>query len=184
MNFVKNVLGYLLFAVIVNIVGYLYFFDGLDFPEYQSVKSIELPSVEPLYSAGGFIIDDPELDCMARNIFHEARNQSVDGQLAVAFVTLNRVNHAFYPNSVCEVVYEPFQFSWTQNNPNIDLSNPLELEAWAVARKVAEDVLHEKVSNPLYGVTHYHADYVKPDWSYQKVMVAQIDNHMFYKGTF
>lgn len=184
MNIVKNILGYLVFAVVVNIVGITYLFGDLEISEHQTVRVVNLPDTEPLYSGGRFLVDDPELDCMARNIFHEARNQSVDGQLAVAFVTLNRVQHADYPDSICEVVYQPYQFSWTITNPSVDLTNPIEKTAWTVAKKVATDVLNETVENPLHGVTHYHADYVTPDWSYQKVMVTQIDSHVFYQETF
>ena len=40
------------------------------------------------------------------NVFHEAKNQSVEGQIAVAEVVMNRVADTRYPNTVCEVVYQ------------------------------------------------------------------------------
>ena len=56
---------------------------------------------------------DPELICLAMNIYHEARNQSIAGQMAVALVTINRVNDHRYPNTICEVVMEgPTRVSW------------------------------------------------------------------------
>lgn len=49
---------------------------------------------------------DPDLYCMAQNIFFEAGTESYMGKVAVALVTMNRVNDARYPNSICEVVYQ------------------------------------------------------------------------------
>ena len=36
-------------------------------------------------------IDQEEVACLAINIYHEARGESSEGKIAVAFVTLNRV---------------------------------------------------------------------------------------------
>mgnify|MGYP001457922455 FL=1 len=52
------------------------------------------------------LIDDKAVTCMAKNIFFEAAVESTAGKLAVAQVTLNRVESKHYPNTVCEVVYE------------------------------------------------------------------------------
>ena len=50
--------------------------------------------------------------CMAKNIYFEARNESLQGKMAIALVTLQRVKDYRYPNTVCDVVYENKQFSW------------------------------------------------------------------------
>ena len=55
-----------------------------------------------------------EIDCLARNIYHEARGESLQGQIAVAAVTVNRVLTKGYPSSICQVVYQPYQFSWVK----------------------------------------------------------------------
>ena len=52
------------------------------------------------------VISQAEIECMAKNIYFEAAVESTAGQLAVAQVTLNRVKSSYYPNTVCEVVYE------------------------------------------------------------------------------
>ena len=41
-----------------------------------------------------------ELECMALNIYREAGNEPFEGKVAVAQVTLNRVDHPAFPNSV------------------------------------------------------------------------------------
>lgn len=53
------------------------------------------------------------LTCLAENVYHEARGESVEGQLAVALVTLGRTLFPEYPKDVCGVVYQKNQFSWT-----------------------------------------------------------------------
>ena len=71
-------------------------------------------------------------DCMTANIYHEARGESLKGQYAVAHVVMNRVHHEQFPNSVCEVVFQPKQFSWTHT---INDPRPTEYHAWSQARK-------------------------------------------------
>ena len=65
-----------------------------------------------------------EIECLAQNIYHEARSESTAGRMAVALVTLNRVKDQRFPNTICGVVkqtkYYPSgkidlhscQFSW------------------------------------------------------------------------
>ncbi len=52
-----------------------------------------------------------EWQCMLKNIYHEARGEGVEGMKAVALVTLNRAKQQ--NKTVCEVVYQRKQFSWT-----------------------------------------------------------------------
>ena len=47
-----------------------------------------------------------EVKCLAQNIYFEARDQKTKGQIAVALVTINRVESRRFPNTVCKVVYQ------------------------------------------------------------------------------
>lgn len=47
-----------------------------------------------------------EMYCMSLNIYYEARGESWKGKAGVAHVTLNRVKHPKYPNTICGVVLE------------------------------------------------------------------------------
>ena len=62
------------------------------------------------------ILETTALLCLSANIYFEARSEKVDGQIAVAEVTLNRVRSDDYPDDVCSVVLqensEGCQFSW------------------------------------------------------------------------
>ena len=52
-------------------------------------------------------------ECLALNMYHEARGQGTAGLFAVTAVVLNRVNDKRFPNSVCEVIEQgPIRESW------------------------------------------------------------------------
>jgi N-acetylmuramoyl-L-alanine amidase len=117
------------------------------------------------------------LDCLARNVYYEARGEAIAGQYAVAEVTMNRKSSPHYPKTVCDVVYQREAFSWTGQR---GLEAPAGAE-WHRARKVAAEVYYQKRAPTLQGVTHFHATYVRPDWSKERQRVARIGRHVFYR---
>ena len=118
-----------------------------------------------------------ELRCLAMNIYFEARGESRRGQLAVAAVTLNRNRSSHYPDSICAVVWQSRQFSWTHQSV---WHRPRNDRAWRFAMKLANEVYHNKVKLPVVRATHFHARYVVPEWSTQMKRVARIGKHLFY----
>ena len=118
-----------------------------------------------------------ELRCLAMNIYFEARGESRRGQLAVAAVTLNRKRSPHYPDSICAVVWQSRQFSWTNQSV---WHRPRNDRAWRFAMKLANEVYHNKVKLPVVRATHFHARYVAPEWSTQMKRVARIGKHLFY----
>lgn len=127
------------------------------------------------------------LECLARNVYYEARGESLAGQYAVAEVTMNRKASPLYPKTVCAVVYQknwdPLRkryvgaFSWTELRTLGEPAGP----AWQRAVKVADDVYYQRRSPTLPGVLHFHATYVRPDWSNERERVARIGRHVFYR---
>ena len=118
-----------------------------------------------------------ELRCLAMNIYFEARGESRRGQLAVAAVTLNRKRSPHYPDSICAVVWQSRQFSWTQQAV---WHRPRNDRASRFAMKLANEVYHNKVKLPVVRATHFHARYVAPEWSTQMKRVARIGKRLFY----
>jgi len=124
-----------------------------------------------------------QVDCLAKNIYYESASETYEGKLAVAQVTLNRVNSPQYPKDVCGVVYQKTQgtcqFSWTCNNADTTTKNKYQWEESLLIAKRAltQPLLHDIIAktNALY----YHANYVNPGWNKTKV-VARIGNHIFY----
>lgn len=135
-----------------------------------------------------------EIRCLAMNIYHEARGEPELGKYAVAKVTMNRVESKRYPGDICRVVYSRIwdrknrrylaQFSWTADNLD-DI--PQESKAWIDSVRIAKEVYNLQDQNPVNKVKNveealfYHADYVNPRWAKQKVKLAKIGRHIFYK---
>ena len=130
-------------------------------------------------------VSQEEKTCLQQNIFFEARNQSTLGQVSVAWVTMNRVENSRYPDTICEVVWQRKQFSWTHDGKSDKPGdNILEQRAWEDAGIVAEVVLLDWArdeSSPVGNAIMYHADYVNPFWSASYDRVTQIDSHIFYQ---
>lgn len=127
-----------------------------------------------------------QLDCLTRNIYHEAGNEPFEGKVAVAQVTMNRVNSGKFASDICGVVHQKnifyqkvvCQFSWycTGTDQRKIIHNKLYAESEEVAKKVfMENFRLPGMKDALY----YHADYVNPNWG--KPRVGQIGRHIFYK---
>jgi spore germination cell wall hydrolase CwlJ-like protein len=125
-----------------------------------------------------------ELHCLALNIYHEARSEPLSGQIAVARVTLNRVESERFPSSVCEVVKQGgqkrhrCQFSWWCDGKS---DRPTEQKAWRKSLEIGERVLANQTPDPTNGALYYHANYVNPKWSRSFQRTAQIGRHLFYR---
>lgn len=122
------------------------------------------------------------LECLVAAMFFEARDQPIDGQVAVAEVILNRVEHEDFPDDVCAVVYEPMQFSFTHDSLSDDPSThtlSIEVEALEAIEALAEDILSGDMVLGLTS-THYHTSRVNPIWSSVYDMDGGIGDHVFY----
>lgn len=127
-----------------------------------------------------------ELNCLAENIYYESASEPFEGKLAVAQVTINRVNSGKFSDSVCGVVRQKnkingltvCQFSWVCLSVNNMIRNPYQWqESLIVARKaLTEPYVHDILAkrNAMY----YHAVYVHPGWNLP--VVTKIGNHIFY----
>ncbi len=127
-----------------------------------------------------------ELRCLALNIYFEARSEPTDGQFAVAFVTMNRVQSRRFPATVCGVVWQRRQFSWTHDGKS---DKPREQRAWARAQQVARFVyrvykhLPYRVQRRLdrtNGALHYYAPRLAdPYWARAKEITLEVGGHVF-----
>ena len=132
------------------------------------------------------------LVCLALNIYHEAKNQSFVGQMAVAQVVMNRVHDSRFPHTVCEVVKQGPTYSWKKDFPvrnkcqfswycDGKSDKPKQKKAWGDAMHVANGVYNGHLDDFVEGATHYHATYVNPSWASSKTYVTRIDDHKFYR---
>ena len=143
-------------------------------------------------------LDKESVKCLADNMYWEARNQRLAGQVAVSNVVLNRVNDPRFPNTICEVVhqgptqksskdsttYYPIlhrcQFSWYCDGKSDEIPEK-DRELYEHIRDVALKLYTGWFDDNTFGATYYHASYVKPAWASNKTKTTQIGLHIFYK---
>jgi spore germination cell wall hydrolase CwlJ-like protein len=133
--------------------------------------------------------ESKETRCLALNVYFEARGEAAEGQLAVAMVTMNRVKSRHYPNSVCGVVWQRKQFSWTHDGKS---DRPTDRHAWKLAKKIARFAyqrygkLTERTRNALdltKGALHYYAPHLTlPYWAEAHSVTREIGGHIFMTG--
>lgn len=123
---------------------------------------------------------DAQTNCLATAVYFEARGESLEGQLAVARVVMNRATSGRYPPDWCSVVKQPAQFSFVRHGefPNIDTN----CDAWKKAEAVAELAAANVVPSVSPDVLWYHANYVAPAWRRSLQEVQQIGAHIFYRA--
>lgn len=151
-------------------------------------------------------IDPKELACLQENIYFEAGTESIAGKIAVALVTLNRVQDNRYPDTICKVVKQgPVRESWkTAQYPDLPDSeriyHPIRNRcqfSWycdgkpdepfqGIGWQQSQDVAYRVAVLGMYrgmieGATHYHATYVSPEWRKAFTLVGKIDEHIFYR---
>ena len=143
-----------------------------------------------------------EVACLAQNIYFEARDQTTKGQIAVALVTINRVESKRFPNSICKVIHQArrysngkikkhkCQFSWYCDGlPD----TPRDRIAWKVSKTIARAMLRKPgvhikhfgkkwdMEDFLNGAKFYHRVDVHPYWNSKMIKVLQIGDHVFWK---
>lgn len=165
------VVGLILVTVLINVVFSL---------RYDSSKSLKQPDTITVSELR------KELECMALNIYREAGHEPIEGRIAVAQVTMNRVAHPDFPNTVCEVVYQKSvvyskvvcQFSWYCDSAHRarPINYPVYQESYEVAKKVMLEGFRLRSLEPAL---YYHADYVNPRWRLERI--EKIGTHIFYK---
>lgn len=124
-------------------------------------------------------IDQEQFVCLTHNIYFEARGESALGQRAVAWVTINRMLSNQFPDTICDVVWQDKQFSWTHDGKS---DTPSDDQALAQAESMAREVLQHYYlrPDPTEGSLFFHAGRVSPSWRTSFNRVVQIDNHIFY----
>jgi spore germination cell wall hydrolase CwlJ-like protein len=129
------------------------------------------------YSTGAPL--SQEANCIATAVYFEARGESLEGQLAVARVIMNRAASGQYPASWCSVVTQPSQFSFVRHGvmPSPNLAS----DAWRRAQGVTRLAMSNVIPSLSSDVLWYHADYVDPSWGHRLSMAQKIGQHIFYR---
>jgi len=118
-----------------------------------------------------------EMRCLASAIYFESRGETLEGQLAVGRVIINRAESGRFPASYCGVVYQPSQFSFIQGKKMPKAQE--QSSAWREAVAVAKIAVEKSWKSPVKGALFFHATRVSPNWRLTRL--ARVDNHIFYR---
>ena len=131
-------------------------------------------------------VRDRQLQCLAKNIYHEAGGEPFEGKVAVAQVTMNRTQSGQFPEDVCKTIYQKnvvyervvCQFSWVCDRATG--VQPMNKAVYEESMAVAKRVLLEGFRLPsLKDAMYFHGDYINPGWKRERI--AKIGRHIFYK---
>ncbi|MFO1255683.1 MAG: cell wall hydrolase [Sphingomonadaceae bacterium] len=142
-----------------------------------------VPPAPPFRFTGSVADQYNARECLALAAMAEAGPSEV-GQRAVIQVILNRVRHPAFAKTVCGVVFEGSQratgcqFTFTCDG---SLQRRYGEEAWAAARARATQALAGAVFAQVGSATHYHTDWVYPDWSPKLEKLTQVETHLFFR---
>ena len=191
MNIVEDTLAMLFAVLFLSAVSMFAYNEDDDTPIELEV----IPQVED--KSSWYDIAQKNTECLATNIYFEARGESYEGQKAVAFVTLNRVESNKFPDDICSVVYQAkhsewwaehedrlvpirnkCQFSWYCDGKSDRIRNSSDYQR---LYSLAAEVITGRHEDNTEGALWYHANYVQPDWRLAYAKTVDIDDHIFYK---
>lgn len=122
---------------------------------------------------------EADVVALALNLYFESRGENEQGLLAAAEVVINRVDDHRWPNTVEEVIYQPDQFSWTNDGLS---DKPDDLKLYLEIYDFAYMVLSRSIdSNIVLDANHYHSVDVHPEWALSLDRVKRVGSHIFYK---
>lgn len=118
------------------------------------------------------LVDHEQIKCLASVIWHEARGEKLEGQIAVAETVSSRISNPKYPKTICTVAFQPHQFSKLKVIKYDD-------NTFLVANRFLSGYYRPVVGEP----THYHAVWITPVWAKSRNMtrLARVGNHIFYR---
>jgi spore germination cell wall hydrolase CwlJ-like protein len=124
---------------------------------------------------------EEQRQCMALNMYWEARGEGTDGMIAVGWTVLNRMRSRRFPTTPCEVVYQGgtrrgCEFSWWCDGRS---DRPRDARSWRLALLLAERMLMSPPPDPTGGSLYYHSTSVRPGWSHDRT--TRIGRHVFYR---
>lgn len=174
--------------------GFLYQNRAYAIPITLDIPVVITPATSPyrLWDVT-YPVPDAEVRCLALNIYFEARGEGIDGMYAVGEVTLGRVNHHSYPDTICGVVtagvYQPWDttmpvkdkcsFHWyCDRRPDLVTDVRAYAESLLIANKILLNPDYELLTD--YAL-FYHADHMIPYWASSVKRTTVIGQHVFYR---
>lgn len=130
----------------------------------QDIDALQEPEID---DSSKVMLTSEERDLVERIVASEARGEPIEGIMAVAQVIRDRSQ--LWGMTVTEVCLAPGQFAAPYHG---EISPEVVQAVWAV--------FDEGMSVLEIPTTHFHADYVSPYWTADKVSRGSIGAHLFY----
>jgi len=142
-----------------------------------SVPAIKIPKEQTFFRSNKVELSEKEYNCLVKNVYHEAGGESMMGKIAVAQITINRLESGRWGKDMCKVIYAKHQFSWTSRKKlPIPTGDALEESKLAV-----EQVLDGNRISKLRDSLFYHATWIaRPYWTSAMKEKKIIGQHIFY----
>lgn len=149
-----------------------------DITEYDWIVKVNNP-INPVENTQYF---KDSKQCLAENLYFEARGTSKWEMIRVINVVMNRLHDSNYPSKICDVIWQYRQFSWTLD-PDLRYKNYKNRDKaqWKIAFRLAEKALIQEFPDITGGARFYHNFTVKPGWSRNKEVALQSKWHIYYK---
>jgi spore germination cell wall hydrolase CwlJ-like protein len=128
------------------------------------------PARSPRYSSS-------DMSCLASAMYHEARSEPVEGQIAIAEVVIARSKDQRWKGSLCRTIAMRRQFSFVRNGHTPKIPDP---NAAAQMQRLAKDVVDGRVRSRAKGSLFFHATYADPAWRHHLTRRVRIQRHIFY----
>lgn len=127
-------------------------------------QSSDAASERTLYS-----MDDISVvatDCVTFAVFVEARDQRIEGQIAVAESILERSRQGYKGGHPCDIVLAPKQYDGMARWPQGVIPADVDPDAWFTARIAVDAALRGRYRSSCFGATHFFAHrHVVPYWA-------------------
>lgn len=141
--------------------------DGIAGP--ATLRALGIGSSQGSGSVTGF--SDADLDLLARVVSAESRGEPYEGQVAVAAVILNRIEHPSFPNTLSGVIYQPGAFSCLTDG---GINAPVADSAYRASRDAING--WDPSGGAIY---YYNPKKSTSQWIFSRPIITVIGEHRF-----
>ncbi|MDD4769513.1 MAG: cell wall hydrolase [Eubacteriales bacterium] len=116
-------------------------------------------------------VTEEEYDLLARAVYSEARGEPFHGQIAIAAVILNRVEHGNFPDTINEVIFQPSAFTAVQD-----------AQFWLTPDSTAYEAVEKALAgnDPSGGaIFYYNPATASNQWIRSRQVITAIGKHVF-----
>ena len=147
-------------------------FNRLENDVLYSGQTLKIPlDVSEQEQRSRVFVSEEEMELLARAVYSEARGEPFTGQVAVAGVIFNRVSSELFPNTISNVIFQPWQFTavhdgqfWLEPDQRAYAAVRAALQGWDPSRGA---------------IFYYNPKTAESDWIFYREVIVEIGDHYF-----